>query len=165
MTYTFSPGPLFQSYATKDRRLAETLQRGLADHLKAAGAPHEIWQDNQRILVGERWHETILQTMDTCRAGLLLLSPAFLASDYIRRHEVPRFLRGDKPIIPVLLKPLGTHADLQGIQHHQIFALESPRSGRKAFSQCDTTRRETFILQLADQILDRLAAAPAPNPT
>lgn len=66
------------------------------------------WSDRD-IQVGECWHEIIHRQLDCAKIAVLLVSPAFLASDYIARSEVPVLLkeardRGLK-IVPIIISP------------------------------------------------------------
>jgi hypothetical protein len=49
------------------------------------------WSDSD-IEVGARWAEHLLQILDSCQYAILLLSPDYLASDFIRKHELPKIV-------------------------------------------------------------------------
>jgi hypothetical protein len=157
------PVRFFVSYAEKDARLVTGLLDLLAPHLKASAAhDYTIW-DFRRLLVGERWHERIQEEIRNCDFGLLFLSPAFLASDYIKDHELPPLLAGGR-IVPVGLKPLDfkLHACLS-LDEYQVFRLRIP-SGRYWYSELRAQHREAFALELFRQIEARLSAASASAP-
>jgi hypothetical protein len=64
---------------------------------------------DKNIEIGESWHWRIRTELDQARVAVLLVSPAFLASDYIARSEVPVLLkeatdRGLK-ILPIIISP------------------------------------------------------------
>ncbi len=50
------------------------------------------WSD-QDISASRLWREEIDRALAMARSGLLLVSPAFLASDFIMKHELPYLLR------------------------------------------------------------------------
>ncbi len=81
----------FISYASNDKTIANNLVQRLSLHLKAAKSDYKVWQDNQ-ILPGENWHDEIIKALNQCDFGLLLTSPAFFASDYIKEHELSQFV-------------------------------------------------------------------------
>lgn len=85
------PISFFVSYAHLDQRPADTFLPRLTEQLHPSRCyAYTLWRDTE-ILVGERWHDEIQQALAACQLGLLLISPAFLASQYITRHELPRF--------------------------------------------------------------------------
>src|SRR5439155_1626806 len=140
------PLRFFVSYAHDDADLKAKLLGKLQMYLRThSQARFELWTDGA-ILPGEKWLAEIRTALDVCDFGLLLVSPAFLASKFITREELP-FLLQNKPVIPVALRRVlfdGTQ-DLKGLAERQIFRDE----GGRAFSQRTTDNtREEFALQL-----------------
>ena len=91
--------------------------------------------------------------------GLLLISPAFLSSDFIIENELSYFIGSDtKPVIPVLIQPVNfKRHDLKGLLEHQIFRLDidsfkSPR----AYGECKSNRKNDFALELFNQVEARV---------
>lgn len=79
---------IFISYSHADAEYLEELKTFLAplkERIKA-------WDDEQ-IEVGDEWQAEITSALDKARIGLLLVSPNFLASNYIMQHEVPRLVQ------------------------------------------------------------------------
>jgi hypothetical protein len=152
------PIAFFVSYAHADNPQATTFAQRLHEQLRPSKHyDYSLWRDTD-ILVGERWHETILQALNACQMGLCLVSPNFLASSYITQHELPHFVSSSATsVIPVMLKSVDWQRhDLKGLEAHQIFQMEP----YKAFADCpnDRTRRR-FVELLFAQIerrLDRL---------
>lgn len=150
---------VFVSYARANRDLATRFLK----KFKEQAAPSKLyqyvfWRDND-ILVGEKWHEEIQVALAQCDVGLVLISPAFLGSQYIQEHELPKFLKsGGKPVIPVLLQPIDLDRhDLKGLQRTQIFRLDRPRfASPKAYGECSGTQRDQFALELFRQVEARL---------
>ena len=52
----------------------------------------ETWSDH-KINTSQDWHQTIQAALQETAVAVLLISPDFLASDYIRQHELPDLLR------------------------------------------------------------------------
>ncbi len=66
-----------------------------------------------------------MEAIDNCDFGLLLISPAYLASKFITEKELPVFVSGEKLSIPVMLNPVDfTRHDLKGLEKKQIFRLD-----------------------------------------
>jgi hypothetical protein len=94
----------FISYAHADHREYEILRQHLKPIERAFGI--NFWADH-RIQSGDYWTSKIADAIKTSEINLLLLSPAFLDSDYIFDHELPA-IRGRHLaralVIPVILK-------------------------------------------------------------
>jgi len=145
--------PYFVSYAHKDSTNATKLVEALDANLRISGSyAFAPWRDTN-ILAGEHWDAEIHQAMADCRFGLLLLSPAFFASEYIVTQELARLLSSGKMVIPVLLEPLDfKRQDLQSVQELQIFTHEG-----KSFRECRLTETKlVFAKNLYGHIEDRL---------
>jgi len=162
------PNPLrcFVSYAHTDKAQAQALMELLAPRL-AISSHYEFsaWIDDD-ISLGSRWTDAIDTALRDCDFGLLLLSPAFFASGFIRRDELPTFIdqvrrpgqgnhtRLRKPVIPVQLKaiPLDGSADLAGLEQLQLFTDDQGR----AFHQLRGHLKDGFADQLVSAMLRRL---------
>jgi|GEM_PF-2431627 len=143
---------LFVSYAHSDERDVEAMLSLLRSHLQAAkGGPIELWRDRD-ILVGENWDNAIQESLVASTAGLLLTSPAYFASSYIGKFELPHLLSGVKPIIPIALRRFEFDLiDTKGVERHQIFFLKG-----KAFAELGGKQRQEFVDELFSQIMKRL---------
>ena len=150
---------LFVSYARANKVLAANLVDRFREQAGASKRyRYSFWRDGH-ILVGEDWHQEIQRALDRCQLGLLLVSPAFLGSQYIAEHELPRFVSaGGKPVVPVMLQPVDLkRQDLKGLQSKQIFRLDRPRFSRpKAYADCSGAQRDHFAQELFCQVEDRL---------
>ena len=147
------------SYARANRDLATRFLKKFKEQASPSRQyQYVFWRDND-ILVGEKWHEEIQIALAQCDVGLVLISPAFLGSQYIQDHELPKFLKSrGKPVIPVLLQPIDLDRhDLKGLQRTQIFRLDRPRfASPKAYGECSGTQRDQFALELFRQVEARL---------
>ncbi|CAO5166398.1 TIR domain-containing protein [Frankia sp. AiPs1] len=149
---------LFVSWAHDDRAAKEALLSRLAFGA-LSGVRLTRWEDSD-LLLGADWNEEILTRLATCDYGLLLVSPKFLASDYVREVELPRLLEpGRGRVLPVLLKqvPLDGSFDLRGLAARQIFT----GAGGRAFTQTAGPSRERFAVDLTREIHRRVLADAA----
>ncbi|MFO1432359.1 MAG: TIR domain-containing protein [Candidatus Competibacteraceae bacterium] len=148
----------FVSYAHDDNDLKDKLLKPLKQRLAIAkDYCFEAWDDGE-ILPGEHWHEQIQAAVAGCQFGLLLVSPAFLGSQYIQDHELQAFIATNsaeqgplKRAIPVALKPIpfDKSIDLKGLEQLQVFR----DSNRKAFQECSNSiSRDKFASELFQQI-------------
>ena len=97
---------LFISYAHKDAALRRKLDEHLAP-LKREGEIH-AWHDRE-IAAGDEWRGQIDEHLEAANLILLLVSSAFLQSDYCFDIEATKALerhaRGEALAIPVIIRP------------------------------------------------------------
>jgi hypothetical protein len=159
--------PFFVAYAHGNQRLADDFLIRLRQQMTPSRAyDYRLWRDTM-LLVGEDWDQEIKAALQASELGLLLLSPAFLGSDYITRIEWPYFLATGKPVIPVMLEPVDfARHDLRGLEEKQIFRWTSaPGAVPRAYADCRGVDRRRFVEGLFLQIekrLDKLASVPTP---
>lgn len=97
---------LFYSYAHEDEKFRKELEKHLSV-LKNQGVIRE-WHD-RKISAGSDWENEIDRYLNSSHIILLLVSPDFLASNYITRVEgkraMERYEAGEARVIPVILRP------------------------------------------------------------
>lgn len=90
------PLPIFISYASYDNQCDDPEGRWL-DRLLQSLKPLELegkitaWSDN-KLAIGQSWNNNIQEAMEQAKVAILLVSPAFLASEYIRHSEMSMLL-------------------------------------------------------------------------
>lgn len=148
---------LFLSWCHDDRAAKDALVGPLMTNLRILDGLDVDWWEDSHLHVGDEWRRKILTQLDSCDYGVLLMSPAFLASTFVTEHELPHFVgsAATKGALPVGLKevPLDGTRRLYGIDRYQIFT--DPRSGR-FFTQTSGADRERFAMELAGAIRRRL---------
>lgn len=168
MTIPVSPKPIFISYAHKDNENSDPAKRWL-DRLKEHLKPL-VQQDNltvhsdQDIGLGDDWHEHIQTDLNCARAAVLLVSPAFLASEYIHNNELPVLLRNAKElgvkIIPVILRPClfqetkFKYPDpISGPEEFTLASLQAAGSPNKALSEMTEGEQDRALLSVAKALI------------
>jgi len=129
-------------------------------HLNGLAGVRISWWEDTDLLLGEDWRRRILARLDGCDYGLLLLSPGFFDSRFIREEELPRlFGRAGDKVLPVMLKrvPMDGSRDLHGVDARQIFL----GSGGRCFTETRGAGRERFALDLATKIRERVLSDAA----
>jgi hypothetical protein len=152
------PVPFFLSYARTNSADIDRLREVLTPLFKISpDFAFGEWIDRQ-ILPGENWRAEIEEAIKHSRFGLLLLSPDFVASDFITRNELPPLLA--KPIVvPVELHRIAFDGstDLKGLEERQVFRDSKGRS----FDRCRMAPdRRDFARELFTKIIALLRKYP-----
>ncbi len=74
------PQEVFLSHAARNRRFATRL----ATTLRAAGVP--VWYSRTHLVGAQQWHDEIGRALARCDWFLLLLSPAAVDSEWVKRE-------------------------------------------------------------------------------
>ena len=97
---------IFISYSHQDEKLFKELLVSLKPWQDQGIL--DVWTD-QRLKASQNWHEEIQQAIDSAAVAVLLISPDFMASDYIRKHEIPPLVKaheeGKLALTPLFLRP------------------------------------------------------------
>lgn len=80
---------IFISYSHRDKNYVGALATNLKPLQREYGI--EYWDDS-KIPLGKSWKEEIDRTLRAASVGVLLVSPDFLASEFINRVELPSLL-------------------------------------------------------------------------
>jgi predicted nucleotide-binding protein len=97
---------VFVSYSHRDWTWLERLKVHLA-LLQRRGVVH-VWSDT-RIEVGAQWRDEIEAALTESRVAVLLITPDFLASEFVWNEEMPKIL-AHKEEGMLLLPLIASHA-------------------------------------------------------
>ena len=145
---------VFVSYSRED----EKWRRRFTEMLKPLVRERrlDVWSDD-RTVVGYEWRPQVADAIVRSRLALLLVSPSFLASDFIMDQELPALIGRGVRLVPVLVRPCLWQAVpvLEGLQ----WAHDPRRDGPVAGS----ADREGQIVRVCLVLSGLLAAMPAPS--
>ena len=151
---------LFLSWAHADQVLKEDLVSRLTPRLRNVKR-HDFarWEDSH-ILAGVEWSEEIGSRFAESDYVIQLVSPAFLASDFIRDHEIPgRGKTPHKPTLPLMLKnvPLNGDYEFHGIDKHQIFFLRGANGKPRVYGDLGRdAQKDRFANEFVNAIIRRV---------
>lgn len=138
---------VFISYSHKDKKWLERLQV----FLKPLRRTYNIvfWDDTQ-IQPGTDWRESIRQALEASQMAIFLVSPDFLASDFITQEELPALLgaaekRGTK-ILSLILRPC-RFEQTPGISKYQ--AINKPTEPLNMLKQYE---QDAYFVELTNAI-------------
>lgn len=155
------PVKFFVSYAHANYRAKEQFMALFSEQTAVAKRfGYQCWSDSE-LSLGGHWREEIARAQAETDFGLLLISPAFLASKFIVEQELPTYLaHGGKRCFPLMLAPVDFERhDLKGLQDKQIYRLHSADfNAPRAFTELKGKRKAEFAHGVFAQIDDWLAA-------
>jgi internalin A len=95
---------VFISYSHKDKRWRDDLDTNLKPYLRNGSV--KSWSDIQ-IAPGSTWFEEIMLALADVGVAVLLVTPNFLASDFIHEHELgPLLKEADRGGVQILWLPI-----------------------------------------------------------
>jgi len=138
---------IFISYSHKN----EEWKNRLEEELKVfeLDGNLDIWSDSN-IQTGADWLNEIQNAIEQSHIAILLISTAFLISDFIRKKEIPHIIqkkeRDGLIVFPVIIEPCNWN-HISWLESIQV----QPKNGKPlmSFSECD---RKTHLSELAKTI-------------
>ncbi len=114
----------------------------------------ERWDDT-RIGAGATWRKEIEHALKSAAAAVLLITEDFLASDFIRKYELPALLKAAKKkgtlIIPVIAMPCSYD------QHPKLKELQAINSPSRTLATMTPSEQEELWTKVVRQVEQRLA--------
>jgi hypothetical protein len=149
------PPTVFVSYSHRD----ETWKDRLVKHLEVLEfeGTLDVW-DDRRLVAGDEWRPDIEAAIERAAVAVLIVSPDFLTSRFIREKELTRILERRSQqqlrVIPLIARPCAWQAvqALQGIQAR-------PRNARP-LSAGDDHRIDADLADLALEIRQLVSEGP-----
>jgi hypothetical protein len=140
---------VFISYSHKDERSRGELETHLKPYLRSGTIT--AWSD-RRIQAGSQWFDEIKAALARTSVAVMLVSPDFLASDFIHEHELGPFLKeaeaGGVRILWVLIRDCAyQETPLKDYQ-----AVVSPPD--RPFASMPKGRRDTAWRKVCEAIKD-----------
>ena len=150
---------LFLSWAHDDAEAKDSFLKLLKPRLGIAQNHVFTWWVDSFILPGEEWKEEIRAQLEKADYIVQLISPSFLASDFIRDYEIPGV--GEAPLkktLPVMLVdvPLDGSMEFHQIDRRQIYCMQQGRNRYSYVSRETDYQRNQFVDGFFSRIIDRV---------
>lgn len=136
---------VFVSYSHKDREWLDRLKVHLTPFLR--GEALYLWDDT-RIRPGTSWHSEINDELTKARAAVLLVSPDFLASDYVHAVELPAIFARAKADLAVLWIPVAPSA----YETTPLGSLQALHDPSKPLSTLPRAKQDAALVEIARRI-------------
>ena len=149
---------LFLSWSHNDAEAKDSILKLLKPRLELAKKHVFTWWEDSFILPGEEWKDEILTQLAEADYIVQLISPSFLASDFIRDYEIPGV--GEAPLkktLPVMLVgvPLDGSREFHQIDRRQIYRGLSGEARSYDCLESDP-QRNRFVDGFVDAIVARV---------
>ncbi|MGB0218067.1 MAG: toll/interleukin-1 receptor domain-containing protein [Sinimarinibacterium flocculans] len=145
------PVDIFISYSHADSYWRQRLETHLAPLERSATVSY--WSD-RRLLPGSNWRNEIREAIARSKIAIFLVSADFLASDFIRTHELPPLLDAaedeGKSIFSIIVSPC---LFLKTPELCKFQALNDPASPLVCI---DKGEQERVFLGVAEGVMDRV---------
>lgn len=110
-----------------------------------------VWYDS-KIETGANWKSEIENALNEASMIILLISPDFLASDFIQKEEVKRALdrkeRDGVKVIPIVIKNC-VYKKIEWLSRMQCF----PRNG-EALASMEENKQTKCLVEITDEIME-----------
>jgi formylglycine-generating enzyme required for sulfatase activity len=148
---------MFISYSQKDRYWLEKLRTMLAP-LSRQGI--KVWAADKDIAPGQQWKEEIAKALASAKVAVLLVSPDFLASDFIGKHELPPLLKAaeDEGLTIIWVPVRACFYELTVIADYQ--AVHDPETPLAILSEA---HQEVVLTKIVKTIAHAIRATPSPK--
>ncbi|MGH7791464.1 MAG: toll/interleukin-1 receptor domain-containing protein, partial [Thermodesulfobacteriota bacterium] len=138
---------IFISYSHKDKKWMERL-RIVFDPFVTEGV--EVW-DAAQIKTGEKWRDEIEKALDSAKVAVLLVSPDFLASKFIKENELPPLLKAaEKEGLTIFWIAVRD----SGYKQTKIVDFKSANEPSEPLASLKTWERDSELLKICEKIAE-----------
>lgn len=136
---------VFVSYSHKDKEWLERLRVHMAPFL--VGEKISLWDDAQ-IPAGSSWHGEIEAAIAQARVAVLLVSPDFLASEFIVESELPALLARARGGLTILWVPIRSSA----YTVTPLAALQAAHDPQHPLATLTRPKQDRALVEIAEKI-------------
>jgi formylglycine-generating enzyme required for sulfatase activity len=144
---------LFISYSHVDRGWVERLQTMIRPLVRSHGL--RLWDDSQ-IQPGDKWREAIETALAAAKVALLLVSPDFLASEFVNNSELPQLLaaaEAEEEGLRILWVPVRSSL----VRRTPIAAYQGVGDPGRPLAKMEDWEQDEALVKIAEEIEKALA--------
>ncbi|MEO5681582.1 MAG: TIR domain-containing protein [Chitinophagaceae bacterium] len=142
---------IFISYSRNDEEWLKKLLVHLK-HLERKGLV-DLWVDT-RINAGENWRKEIQNALDKTKIAILILTPDFLASDFIINNELPPILKAAEQdnvkIYQLYVRPSSVKS------FEELAQFQMVNDPKKPLASLSQVKQDEIFVRLAEMIENEL---------
>jgi hypothetical protein len=143
---------IFISYSHRDIKWRLIIEVNLKQFVQEADV---VWHDGQ-IPAGDDWRKNIQDAMTSAKVAILLVSTDFLASDFIRKQELPYILDAAKKeklrLFWIPIRP-------SGYKRTELERLEALGKPDRPLSQLRKSDRDQALVDICTEIAREIESA------
>lgn len=141
---------VFISYSRNDKKSRDDLHKMLTPLLREKQL--KIWDDTY-IVPGAKWFEAIINAINTAKAAIFLVSPDFLASNFIITHELnPVLEAAEKNHITVFWVAV----DYCLYQHTKLKPYQAVNNPAKPLNSFSGAQRNKELTRICKEIIEHI---------
>lgn len=140
---------IFISHSHKDKRWLEMLKTHLKPFERAGRIKR--WDDTE-IKAGQKWKPEIEKAIQSAKVAILLISPDFLASDFVANDELPPLLAAAEKEGAVIISLIIKHSGYQNIENIARYQAFNPPE--KPLDGMSSARRNKVFSDLTGYMMD-----------
>jgi len=141
---------IFISYSHKDKKWLDTIKTFLKPYSRDEKI--SIWSDEQ-IMPGAQWDTEIRKQLETCRVAILLVTPNFLASDFIIEKELSLILKRGQEGELIIYWIAVSHSSYNITDLSKIQSANDPA---KPLDELSKQERDKTLVQIAEKIANAM---------
>ncbi len=148
---------IFISYSRKDREWLDVLKRNLAPFESINVNGSDMFWDDSKIRQGEEWSNEIDTALARAKAAVLLVTPDFLASQFIKERELPLLLLKAQR---KELRLLWIHVRPSSYERTRFWGYQCLNDPKIPLTHFQPSQQEQELVRICESIFSAISSLP-----